>query len=194
MQLLSLGAPGELIEACNRALADETAHTRLCFGLATRYAGTTLGPGKLEVRDCFEDMSLLAIAKLVLREGCIGETVAALEAVEAAERATDPAVKGVLTRIARDEQAHAELAFEFLTWAAAQCSASDRAELARACEVQLADFERPLLSSDRRASSDEALSAHGLLGDRATRLIHWAAAREVVRPLLSALMGQELQA
>ncbi|MEO6598422.1 MAG: hypothetical protein ABIQ16_01020, partial [Polyangiaceae bacterium] len=33
LQLLSLGAPAELVEACNRALVDETAHTRLCFAL-----------------------------------------------------------------------------------------------------------------------------------------------------------------
>ena len=70
----------------------------------------------------FEDMSLAAIAKLVLREGCMGEAVAA-------ERTCDPAVRAVLQRIARDEQAHAELAFQFLSWAFAQASRAERALL-----------------------------------------------------------------
>ena len=114
LQLLSLGAPADLIEACNRALADETAHARLCFGFASHYAGAQLGPGKLDIQHCFEDLNLGAIMALVLREGCLGETVAALEALQAAALTTDRAVKGALLRIACDEQAHAELAFKFL--------------------------------------------------------------------------------
>ncbi|HEY6079257.1 MAG TPA: Dickkopf N-terminal cysteine-rich domain-containing protein, partial [Polyangiaceae bacterium] len=31
LQLLSLGAPPELVDSCTQALADETAHTKLCF-------------------------------------------------------------------------------------------------------------------------------------------------------------------
>ena len=138
----------------------------------------------------FEDMSLAAIAKLVLREGCIGETVAALEAWEAAEQACDPAVRAAFQRIARDEQAHAELAFQFLNWAFAHASRAERAEMARAAELQLADFERPLLSSRRRASTSDALATHGVVSAASTRLIHLTALHEVVRPLLGELFGE----
>jgi hypothetical protein len=185
LQLLSLGAPGELIEACNQALVDETAHTRLCFALASQYGGTRVGPGKLEVRDCFEDMSLTAILKLVIREGCIGETVAALEAVEAAARATDPAVKAALLRIARDEQSHAELAFKFLNWGLAQSSPRARRELADRAEQQLEEFEYAAFET-ANAPNDPELAAHGMLDASALRAVHLSAAGDVVRPLLSA--------
>ena len=185
LQLLSLGAPGELVEACNQALVDETAHTRLCFALASQYGGTRVGPGKLEVRDCFEDMSLTAILKLVIREGCIGETVAALEAVEAAAQSTDPAVKSALLRIARDEQSHAELAFKFLNWGLAHSSPEARRELALVAEAQLEAFEYAAFGG---AGSEpvHGLSDHGVLCASALRAVHLSAAGEVVRPLLRA--------
>ena len=50
-------------------------------------------------------------------EGCLGETSAALEALEAADSAADPVVVAAYSQIARDEQRHAELAFRFVRWA-----------------------------------------------------------------------------
>jgi hypothetical protein len=166
LQLLSLGAPAVLLEACNRALADETAHTRICYALASHYAGTHLGPDRLSIQHCFDDNSLEAVMKLVLTEGCIGETVAALEALEGADSATDPVVRDVLQRIARDEQAHAELAFQFMRWALAQCSPAAREELVSEAEVRLACYEQ---------------SAQGTQS---------SAVRHVVRPLFAAIFGE----
>jgi hypothetical protein len=166
LQLLSLGAPAELVEACNRALADETTHTRLCFALASRYAGTKLGPARLEIQHCFEDNSLKSVMRLVLNEGCIGETVAALEALNGADSATDPVVRRVLQRIAHDEQTHAELAFKFMQWALLQCSPELREELAAEAENRLSSYE-PNAESNARAS----------------------ASHHVVRPLLAAIFS-----
>lgn len=117
LQLLSLGAPPELVEACTAALADETAHAKLCFGIASAYAGHAIGPGPLDVSSSLELTSLADIVDLVLIEGCIGETAAALDALESAETATDPVIRRAYTRIAVDEQRHATLAFRFVQWA-----------------------------------------------------------------------------
>jgi hypothetical protein len=65
-------------------------------------------------------MSLADIIELVIVEGCIGETSAALEALEAAEAETDPVLRSAYARIAADEQRHAELAFRFVRWALEQ--------------------------------------------------------------------------
>jgi hypothetical protein len=189
LQLLSLGAPAELVEACNAALADETAHTRLCFALASQYGGGPIGPARLNLQHCFEDSSLTAIMKLVLSEGCVGETVASLEALEAAEQATDPAVKSALSRIAEDEREHAKLAFDFLRWALAESPPEVRVEIEREAEQRLARFERE--ANARRGTADHALAAHGRLGAQALRAVHLTAVREVVRPLLAALFCQE---
>jgi hypothetical protein len=117
LQLLSLGAPPELVEACTQALADETAHTKLCFGIASAYAGRAIGPGPLDVSNSLNVTSLSDIVDLVIAEGCFGETSAALEALEAADSVSDPVIAAAYTQIARDEQRHAELAFRFVAWA-----------------------------------------------------------------------------
>jgi hypothetical protein len=190
LQLLSLGAPSHLVEACNRALADETAHARSCFALASAYGGRAVGPARLDIDHCLEDTSAVAVAKLVLREGCIGETVAALEAVAAAEAAVDPAVKRALERIARDELNHAELAFQFLRWVLSSSSPEVRRELAAEAAQQLSDFETQARDGER-SQTDDRLAAHGLLGSDALRTIHLTAARNVSRPLLAALFDTE---
>jgi hypothetical protein len=186
LQLLSLGAPADLVEACNRALADETAHARTCFALASAYGGAPVGPAPLDITHCFEDTNLVAIAKLVLREGCLGETVAALEASAVADAASDPAVKQAMTRIAADELQHAELAFRFLFWALTQSTAEERHELARAAAQQLAEFESEARTRDL-ALTDVRLAAHGLLEANALRAIQLAATRDIARPISAAL-------
>jgi hypothetical protein len=117
LQLLSLGAPPELVQACTQALADETAHTRLCFQIASVYAGHAVGPGPLDVERSLEVTSLEDIVDLVIAEGCFGETSAALEALESADSASDPVIRSAYAQIAADEQRHAELAFQFVRWA-----------------------------------------------------------------------------
>ncbi len=120
LQLLALAAPPELVEGCTQALADETAHTLLCFGIASAYAGSSIGPGPLDIDGSLACTSLADVVDLVIAEGCYGETGAALEALEAADAASDPVIFAAYARIARDEQRHAELAFRFVRWAAGQ--------------------------------------------------------------------------
>jgi hypothetical protein len=137
LQLLALGAPPELVEACTQALADETDHTKLCFGIASAYAGRNIGPGPLDVSGSLEVTSLADIVDLVIAEGCFGETSAALEALEAAETASDPVIAAAYSQIARDEQRHAELAFRFVAWALsrAQGAVSERIAAALGSEL-----------------------------------------------------------
>jgi hypothetical protein len=126
LQLLALGAPPDLVAACTQALADETRHTRLCFQLASAYAGYGIAPGALDIARSLEAASLVDIVDLVIAEGCVGETNAALEALAAADTATDGVVANVYAQIAEDEQRHAALAFRFLHWALQQADAEVR--------------------------------------------------------------------
>jgi hypothetical protein len=117
LQLLSVGAPPELLSATNAAMVDETLHARLAFGLASVYRGHALGPAALDCTDALGACDLESIVMGTLQEGCIGETLAALDAKRALERCQDPAVAGVLEIIVRDETRHAELAWKFVQWA-----------------------------------------------------------------------------
>jgi hypothetical protein len=153
LQLLSLGAPPALVEACTQALADETAHTQLCFGIASAYAGRALGPGPLDVSGSLAVTSLADIVDLVLAEGCFGETSAALEALEAADTASDPVIAAAYAQIARDEQRHAELAFRFVAWALEREPAAVRERIEAALR---SDFAR---SHGARSVTEPCLSA-----------------------------------
>jgi hypothetical protein len=141
LDLLSLGAPAELVVASQRALSDEIEHARLCFGLASAYAGRSVGPGALAMDGALDERSFETIVTTAIREACVGETLAALEAEAELAEASDPEVRRVLERIAADEARHAELGFRFLRWALDRAAPALRArfvaELRTAVEVEL---------------------------------------------------------
>lgn len=120
LELLALGAPAELVIQATRALTDETAHARVCYGLASAYAGRAWGPGNLDVQGALADLSIDGIVERAVLEGCVGETLAAVEASAAAQEATDPVVRAALLRISEDEARHAELSWAFVHWVLAR--------------------------------------------------------------------------
>jgi hypothetical protein len=135
LQLLALGAPAELVVASQQAMADETKHARMAFALASAYGGREVGPGALAIEGSLDGDEPDAFVATLLREGCIGETRAAVEAREELEDTRDPAVRAVLETIARDETRHAELAWRTLAWLLSSgrvTAALVRAELDRA--------------------------------------------------------------
>lgn len=184
LQLLSLGAPPELVEACTNAIADETAHARACFELASRYGGTAVGPAALPVGGCLDVSSLDEIIELTIVEGCIGETLAALEATEAAEHANDATVRAALLRIAADEKRHVELAFRFVRWAV-----TSHPSLLAHAEAVFATYTSRGSSAAEPAETTPRLLAHGLLSSAQTALLRRAALRDVVVPCAQALLA-----
>lgn len=116
LQLLALGAPPELVQQAQRAMVDEMNHARLAFALASAYGRSEIGPGPLRIDGSLDELDARHFAATLVREGCVGETVAAVEALEELACTTDVTVRHVLGIIARDEQRHAELAWRALAW------------------------------------------------------------------------------
>jgi hypothetical protein len=116
LQLLGIGAPLELLQASQRAQADETRHACLAFELASHYAGSPIGAGPLSLSGTLLETSWEDILRTTIAEGCVGETSAAVEAALAAELCTDPVLAGVLSAIAEDEARHAALAWRTVRW------------------------------------------------------------------------------
>jgi hypothetical protein len=186
LQLLGLGAPPELLESATAAIADETRHAKLCFAIAASFASAALGPGALQIVGSLAECSLVEVVLNTIREGCVGETLAALEAREAAEHAEHPAVRAALLQISADETRHAELAWGFVRWALAEGDAALRsavaaefAELARSpatlCAVELTPMDLDLLRG-------------GILPDTLRRVIRKQAIDSVVLPCAQALL------
>ena len=135
-ELVALGAPTELIEAAQRAQADEIRHAREASALARRFGGAER---PLEVAPPVErDAFAIALENAV--EGCVRETYGALVAAYQAKRAGDPEVRRFFARIAADEANHAELSHEIAAWLEPQLTAGERARIAAAKAEALAEL------------------------------------------------------
>lgn len=184
LDLLSVGAPADLVLDAQAALKDEIEHARACYAIASRYAGRALGPAALDVSGDAGPRSLAEIAAAAVTEGCIGETLSAALAEARASATEHASTRAALTRIAEDEAAHAELAWRFVGWAIAVGGEPVRAAVARAADGCLA---RPLaLAHPALAGLDPALvRAHGLLPAVDANAVAGRALFEIVAPCLA---------
>ena len=190
LELLAVGAPAELVLAAHAAAMDEVHHARLCFALAGAYSGATLAPEPFPFGGGVTVTSdLAALAAAVVREGCVGETLAALQAAEQLVHATDPAIRAALARIAEDEANHAELAFRTVAWALSQGGESVHRAVA---EAFAAAFTEPAgsLPAAPNGVSNAALAAHGRLYPAALRATLARRLDDVVGPCARALLGE----
>jgi hypothetical protein len=186
LQLLSLGAPPELVEATTQAMADETRHARLAFAVASALLGGAVGPGALDVDRSLLETSLLDVTRLVIREGCFGETCAALAVREAALSAVQPELAQLLHGVADDETRHAELAWRFVGYALRRAPEQIASLLRTELDQALAD-QGP--SPAAAVSADElALSAYGIVSHRLRSELRIATLREVIAPCVAALL------
>jgi hypothetical protein len=183
MHLLALGAPAEIVRASQEAMGDETEHTRLAFALGSACEGRPVGPGPLDIDGALDSFNVDDFVATLLREGCIGETMAAIEAQEALQDATDPAVHRVLSTLARDELRHAELAWRTLAW----LIASERVDRGRLSdEVARAFAEAP--SAPPAIAPEEDLRAFGIVGGGRRFELHLLAIARVIQPCAQVLL------
>jgi hypothetical protein len=185
---MSLGVPPDLLVATHAAMADETVHARDAFALASAYAGHRVGPGRLAIDHALSARAPLDIVETAILEGCIGETMAAVEAAEAMAHATDPAVREALGRVTVDETRHAELAWRFVQWVLEHgeptLSEAVRTRLMLVAEREAAASVR---GGAENAEDEPVLLAHGVLGERARGEIRKRVLSDVILPCARAL-------
>jgi hypothetical protein len=205
LELMSMGAPADLLMATQAAMADEIAHARDAFALASAYAGRDSGPGALDVGAALLGRSPLDVLRTAVLEGCVGETVAAVLASEALAEATEPAVRAALARVVPDETRHAELAWRFVRWVlldgpveVRRHAASDLLSIVEGARIEaratLRDAPtdlRGVRPAHQAATTDsrDALRAHGVLSTRAIAEIRLRVLDEVVAPCACSLVA-----
>jgi hypothetical protein len=170
-ELRAAGAPKQLIDAAERARADEIRHTKAMTRLARRH-GTEPRSASVPVRRA---RSLVEMAVENAVEGCVREAYAALATLFQAERAEDPAVRGALRAIAVDEVAHAELSLRVDAWLATRLSGEDLAAVARARTDAIAVLQAELGTAPdpelrRRVGLPDAREARALLAAACSEL------------------------
>ncbi len=186
LELLAVGAPADLVTAAHLAALDEVRHARICFALAQGYAGAPLGPSAFPFDGAMSLAGDLAsLATSTAREGCIGETLAAIIAASQLARASDPAVRRALSAIAEDEARHAELAWR--TVACAIDRGGDAVRDAVAAVFAEAAQHVPAVSKETAVPSSVLLS-HGRLDARTTYEALVRALDEVICPAFASLL------
>jgi hypothetical protein len=186
LQLLQLGAPAELLAETQRATLDEIEHARGCFELASRFGESPWGPSALDIGGAALETSLDAIVSGTILEGCIGETLAALEAAESAHCARDAQVKATLEQIARDEARHAALAWRFVAWA---LQAGDEQTRSRVAALFAAEAPHDVACSTSSQVEASVFTAHGVLPDYYRQSLRAQGLRDVIVPCAKALLG-----
>ncbi len=188
IQLLAAGAPSDLVRSAQRALAEEIDHATLGFGLASAYSGDLIGPSALDVTGALPGAEdAIAIATAVAREGCIAETVAALQVAAARDAATDPEVRRGLAVVAEQEREHAALAWRYLRWA---LDRGDKALHAAVTAVFAAPESHVGIGPVPSLPGDlAAMRAHGCLSPDERRALAADALARVVMPAARALLA-----
>jgi len=190
LHLMAVAAPPALLDAAHRAALDEIQHARLCFALASAYAGEPLGPGPLPLEgDLLGALDLASITAAAVREGCVGETLSALEASEAHELASAAAPREALSTIADDEARHAELAWRFVRWALDHNEEATFGAVHEAFREALRAPPPPVIPP---GPFDDALGVHGRLPECKRGLLWHQGLFEVVKPAAEALIGRSL--
>lgn len=188
LELLALGAPSDLVLSALDAGRDEVKHTRMCFSIASRLAGRSLGPGILKVDGAVASSSLVDAAVSAAREGCIGETISAVLASVRYRSATDPEIRTILHQISEDEARHAYVAWRFLEWTIQKGGATVRNALQQVLTSQNAPMYR-------RDDSDKAsLQFWGLLDDETAYEATCAVHRWIITPCSAMLFSEVLDA
>ena len=182
LQLMQLGAPADLVARSTAAIADEIRHARDAFGMASELAGVSYTAGTLDVASAGEASDVQAALLEAIREGCINETVSATFVREAANRAADPEVAEMLSRVAEDETRHAELSWAFARWVLEQ-----HPELRPEVAKVFASFE--LGPAPARDPDRDTLGALGVITDDLQHELAVEILERVVRPCAVALLS-----
>jgi hypothetical protein len=176
--LAAVGAPPQLLEGAHRAALEEADHACRCFALAAGYGGRahTVQPMPDLLLAGFElnGPALEVLAVESLKDGCLLEDFNADIAHACAIVCREPATKGVLERIAREERSHAEFSWQVLEWALSQGGAPVARAVKRALTA-LDGTARPTATSRATARLVKDANAAQLLAHGRIEDAQWAA-------------------
>lgn len=182
LQLMSLGAPPDLLRDTLAAAADEVHHAQLCFGIASELSGEPVGPGPLSLRDMPLEATPADVLRDLIEEACVRETLGVAEAHAAAEQCMNPSIRDTLRTITRDELRHSQLAWRTLRWMLH--AFPELRELAS----ELLHRELSRAEAGEFAEPSAGIPHLGLLSGRERAAVHRHIAQTVLRPVVDSLL------
>ena len=183
LDLMTLGAPPELIYAANRDAKDEIRHTELCFSLARALDGKTESPGpfpevqtprtKLPTRSL--TLAQLAVDSLI--DGALHEGLSARVIARLAKQCPEPAIRDLLREIAADEGRHSAHGWDVVEW----CLAEGGKPVARALQGAIAALPESVDTNLPTAARDGSWERYGIHGTAIETQEHDRARRDLIR-------------
>eukprot|EP00756_Hemistasia_phaeocysticola_P031664 Hpha_TRINITY_DN16365_c1_g2::TRINITY_DN16365_c1_g2_i2::g.58088::m.58088 len=185
LRLMANGAPGALLDASLRAGQDEVRHARACVGLAE----TLGGAGRVELRKLPEhnltvEPGLAELATSSVREGGVGESIAATCALVGSEAAQLAEVREAQGEIAEDEARHAALAWVTAAWAAETGGVEVRSQLGK---MLGALKQKPHTREEGGAKDDAEQLLYGHVEGALKEAVIRRTEAELIIPILEAL-------
>ena len=193
LQLLTMGAPAELLTASQKASIDEIKHAKMCYGLAGNFLRSRVEAGVLDVEESLEFSTHKDIIQSVITEGCIGETLSAIQMKVGSQSAKQSVVKQILEEIAIDESKHAQLAWNTIQWAIErypelQSFIKDIFSniLEKGLEQEALDYDEPreFVSECDQEDKNRFLRHHGILNGKAKTQVEKVGIQDIVEPIL----------
>jgi len=197
LDLLAIGsAPPHILEQVATAAADEVRHAAQSLAVASLLRGSSspqVSPGPLPMPAHQPLPSLADLAAAVLDEGCVEETVSAALAIaghhhSGRDRGSQPealaAARETVMAIAREEAAHAQLAWSTLAWVAER----DSSVLA-VVEERLGSLRRQVRRGGESEAPEGVAPWYGIVtraGEK--QRVREAVVRRLVVPALEALL------
>ena len=153
VELEAHGAPEPMRAAARHSAFDEVRHTQMMRALAARFGAEYEAP-VVDSPSKIRSLEELAIENA--KEGCVGESFAALVAGWQACHARDPVVARTMTLIAADEARHADLSWDVHAWAMARldCTARVRVMAAMRAAADRMIAQCHILPADERGEAD----------------------------------------
>ncbi len=111
ISLMTNQAPSDLVEAALTAALDEVRHARTSFDIVSRLSGVEVTPGALPESKLVFVQDLKALAMAVAKEGCVDETLSALEAAAEVE-----AISMVLADVGVNDSKYYRVDRDILAW------------------------------------------------------------------------------
>jgi hypothetical protein len=184
MELMALGAPADLVMGATRAQADEIAHARDCFSMASAFAGGALGPGPLPLSGALaREVTPRALLVDAIVEACVNETLAAAEAAWLSGRSSVPVIAKLQETISQDESRHAALGWRTVKWLIQR-----HPELADTARMTFESARDSSVAGATESVGDEWMAAYGCMPSAAAARLQQRVWETVISPCADALL------
>ena len=190
IQLMAIGAPSGFLAASQEASLDEIRHAQICYSLASLLLGSDFAPGPLDIEGSLDRIDLKEIIQSTIQEGCIEETISAVEAHLGAHTAQDPDLKAALTEIAIDETRHAQLSWDTVQWAVQRfpeiqpfVKETFRVELEMRYLALQKQFSATLITLNEEHTIAKLIRSYGLVVLKDRNMIRQVTIKEIITPV-----------